>query len=501
MNKQTAGLIPDYSLFHRDIKETSSPVIDQEEELRSSSSSSDEIKHFQTIIDENSFPSPPPPPPLPQRKLNSYASTDEDVDELNLDSSEDIDRSAITIQTYRDRLAARLHGEQPAIRSRMVSTEYSQITLDSGVDFGSEPRVLQPRIDELFSEETANQNDLFALSDDSLLDIESPQSQELAFRSPPMIHERSSSVNEESDEGRSFSTAITDDPVPSKTERGPSNTSETYYSAESEFNTSLSPPNNDREPVTDAEGQHELVPPPSPPLEASTDVRMPSFSDWIDRVFTDFLADTRPDSISSSRSSSLVSMHASHTTIDSSSSAVVTVIERHPPDDAASNEASASSNAHRRSQSWPNEDQHPEADHFKGKLSLSLLCCSIKAKKAYFHLNVRERTAASIKVTISCRGQFRFSAYSSLFDVLDMSSSSLNNTDGTSRAEDTNALPAGNENNRSGSLLLPAIENADDGGHFFSPSPSSSSCRWELNKSDKRRTVKRSGERRKRKEE
>ena len=414
MNKQTNALIPDYSLFHRDIKETSSPIIDQEEELRlsSSSSSSDEIRHFQTIIDENSFPPlPPPPPPIPaQRKLNSYASTDEDVDELNLDYSEDIDRSAATIQTYRDRLAARLNGEQqPTIRPRIVSTEYSQITLDSGVDISSEPRVLQPRIDELYSEETANQNDLFALSDDSLLDIESPQSNDVPFRAPPTIHEHSSSFNEESDDGRSYSTAITDDPLPNKTERGPSNTSETYYSAESEFNTSLSQTNNEVEHVTNANDQPDHSAQPSPPIEAPTDVRMPSFSDWIDRVFTDFLADTKPDSISSSRSSSLVSMHASHATIDSSSSQMVTVIDRDPLSTTASNDAiptgetNPSNNGHRRSQSWPNEDQHPEADHFKGNLLFLFFFSLVFLSKLRKHIYMRERTAASIKVTISRR--------------------------------------------------------------------------------------------------
>lgn len=114
---------------------------------------------------------------------------------------------------------------------------------------------------------------------------------------------------------------------------------------------------------------------------------------------------------------------------------------------------------------------------------------------------VREQTAASIKVKVSRRWQFRSFAYFRYFfcHVLDMSSSSLNNNNVEFRTErrdeaTTNALTDGDESNRSGSLLLPSIDKTDEGGHFFLLLLFS--VRWELSKRDKKRTVKKSGEER-----
>ncbi len=383
MNKQNDSIIPDYNLFHREINDTSSPVNHDEEQQQqnnSSSSSSKEIQHFETIINEYSSP--------PKLKLNSYASTDEDVDEFNLDFSEDIDRP--TIQTYRDRLDARLNSEKNSSRSRILSTEYSLITLDSGVDdIVSEPKISQLKIDEQYSEQTTNQNDLFVLSDDSLLDIESPQITDLLLKTPSTINERSISITDESDDGKSYLSTITDFQLIPKTDRGPSNTSEQYYSAESEFNTSLSFHNNDPysgyelENISDDDEKENKS--KSPQLSGSISPRfqfkLPSFGDWIDRVFTTFLSETnqQPTSASTSRSSSIISIHTSQNTIDSSSSQLLTVIENNRNLTIISktpivlDDINQITSSHRRSSSWPNDEQQQQQQQqdelkFKGNL-------------------------------------------------------------------------------------------------------------------------------------
>ena len=108
MSKQNGANIPDYSSFHREINDTSSPVhhnnddddnkeeknnLNQSSSSSSSASSKKAIPQFETTIPDKT-------------KLNSYASTDEDVDEVNLDYPEDINQST---QIYRDRLNAHLH--------------------------------------------------------------------------------------------------------------------------------------------------------------------------------------------------------------------------------------------------------------------------------------------------------------------------------------------------------------------------------------------------------
>ncbi|UJR26375.1 hypothetical protein I4U23_007708 [Adineta vaga] len=386
MNKQNDLTIPDYSSFHREINDTSSPIIHNEEQQNlssssspASSSSSKEIQHIETILNEYTSV-------LRKRKLNCYASTDEDVDELNIDSSEDVDQSVQTIQTYRDQLYARLNVESNPFRSRIVSMEYSQITVDSGVDIISEQKISQPKIDEHHSEETTNQNDLFALSDDSLLDIETTHPHGLLLKTPAITHEQSLSLAGEGDEYRSFLTAMTDSNLNTKNDRGPANTSEQYYSAESEFNTSLAVANQELqqsfevENVIDENSEEketeniieekknqstELSRTPSPRF----DFTLPTFGDWIDHVFTTFLAETNQYSSSTSRSSSIISIQTSQNTIDTSSSQVRSVIETANKNQQLTGisrnldtheENNPSNVACRQSQSWPNDEQHEE---------------------------------------------------------------------------------------------------------------------------------------------
>ena len=479
MNKQSDLIIPDYSSFHREINDTSSPVNHDDEQQSTSSASSREIRHFETIINDYSSSSP-------KQKINSYESTDEDVDELNMDYSEDIDQSAATVQTYRDKLNARLNTEINHFRPRILSTEYSQITIDSGVDIVSEHKISHPKIDEQYSEETANQNDLFALSDDSLLDIEPPQSSDVLLKTPTIINEQSLSLTEGSDEIKSYVTALTDSPIVNKIDRGRSNTSDQYYSAESEFNTSLSFPNNELynsyelETISDEDvGERnnsdqddrdlsvEISPPPSPQF----DFQLPSFGDWIDQVFTTFLAETNQHSTSTSRSSSVMSIHTSQYTIDTSSSQVLTVIENTKNNQnrimklktpLAFEENNQSNSLHRRSQSWPNNEQQHDEQNFKGNFLVFLFLLCKDRKK-----NLCERAQL---VASRLRYDDVYSSNACFCRLLDMSSSSLNNdnidfnpyTIDTNNGK-TNSIAEKDEHKTSQSLVLSSMENGDEG--------------------------------------
>lgn len=318
MSKQSENRIPDYSIFYREINETSSPIHQSIEQLKQQQR--DDLSNSNK--DPNGF--------HPAQLLKTSASTDEDVDEFTMESPEDLDASPTTIQTYRDRLNARLNLPET---TQITSNEYSQLTHDSGVEVISEQKISsRPADEQIQSEGTLNVNDHFNVSDDSLLDI--------VTRTHSTMHEQSISFHDESDENRSYATAINDEPILTKRdERGPTNNSDVYYSAESEFNTSLSFPTGDlvdtNEPeeegdeVEEHHHHHHSSEEPtqySPPVH----IQLPSFSDWIDRVFTDFLADPKQESsIPSSRSSSLTSFQSSsQQTIDSSSSQVLTVIER-----------------------------------------------------------------------------------------------------------------------------------------------------------------------------
>lgn len=485
MNKQSDSIIPDYNSFHREINDASSPVNHDEEQQHqsTSSASSREIRHFETIVNDYSSSSP-------KRKINSYESTDEDVDELNMDYSEDIDQSIPTVQTYRDKLNARLNTETNHFRSRILSTEYSQITLDSGVDIASEQKISQPKIDEQYSEETANQNDLFALSDDSLLDIEPPQNNDLLLKPPVIITERSFSLTEESDDVKSYLTAITDSPKLNKNERGRLHTSDQYYSAESEFNTSLSFQNNDLynsyelETISDDDGERKNVeenernvsgrfsPSPTP----RHDFKLPSFGDWIDHIFTTFLAETNQHSTSTSRSSSIMSIHTSQNTIDTSSSQVFTVIENTKYNQNLTTtsktpmvfeENNISNSLHRRSQSWPNDEQQQDEQNFKGNFLVFL----------FLFCNDRKKNVCESAQLLTSRLPYDeiYSSNTCFCCALDMSRSSLNNNniDINLNTIDTNNSKANSINEQeergiiSRSLVLSSMENDDEGESRF----------------------------------
>ncbi len=295
-----------------------------------------------------------------QPKPISYASTDEDVDELNSHYSDGIDRSNSTIQNYREKLNPRFfsfNNEQnespvkPTIRPRALSTEYSQITLDSGVDIISEQKLYQPNttltIDEQSSEETTDQNDLFALSDDSLIESEVQSPRNHLLLNP---NDLSNSLNQ--------------------TEQ------EMFFSARSELNNEKDLYGGyELETISDEDDDHliqnhsnELIvtsepvppPPPSPPpsIPPQFEFKLPSFGEWIDRVFTNFLSETNQNqapSISSSRSSSIVSIHGSQSTINtSSSSQIITVLENR--------NLQNRSEVHQ-TQSWPRETGQDDDEH------------------------------------------------------------------------------------------------------------------------------------------
>lgn len=397
MNKQNDSMVPDYSLFHRNINTTSSPKkTDEKQETHlstsptSSSSSKKQMEKLEKRI--NDIPSNS----SSKRKINSYASTDEDVDEFNLDYSEDINRSVAvaTIQAYRDRLNARLHSENNdsnMTNRKTLSTEYSQVTIDSGVDIASEQKLFTHKIDEHYSEETTNQNDLFALSDDSLLDIESPHITDCSLKPTHITQQQQSiSFTDDSDAVKTFVTAANENQSLNKTDCGPSTASELYYSAESELNATSSWANNDNEIENQTnidEDIKEIISDDSSSSTSSTaspshpdiDSKQAGFGDWIDQIFTSFLAETNQQSNSTSRSSSILSVHASQNTIDTSSSQILTVIENNKDNHksptiqynsiAISDDNNQMNSSHRHSQSWPSAEQEQDEKMFKGNLS------------------------------------------------------------------------------------------------------------------------------------
>ena len=252
----------------------------------------------------------------------SYASTDEDVDELNSHYSDVLDRSSSTIQNAREKsnpdslIDSNETHRNLISRPRILSTEHSQITFDSGVDILSEQKIYQPNqtftIDEQSSEETTDQNDLFALSDDSVIDIRS-KSPRNSFILYPQDHSHS-----------------------------------IYFSAKSDVNIEKDPyAGYELETILDEEDdqpqvigdhcdellitlEHSPSVPNSTRIPSQFEFKLPSFGEWIDRVFTTFLTETNQNqssSFGSSRSSSINSIHSSQSTINTSSSQMITVME------------------------------------------------------------------------------------------------------------------------------------------------------------------------------
>jgi len=264
-----------------------------------------------------------------QSKEIAYASTDEDVDDLNSQYSEVLDRSISTLQSYHEKFntdSLFLNNEQNEMNtssinpSLILSTEYSQLTFDSGVDIISEQKTYQPNttltINEQSFEEITDQNNLFDLSEDSLIES---QKTNLLFNQNDL----------------SISTNQTE--------------CDTYFSAKSELNSendlyngyeleTINDEDDDHPPIKNDSDEFILTseistPPPSPlpSIPPQFEFKLPSFAEWIDRVFTTFLTGTKenqPKSISSSRSSSIISSHGSQSTINtSSSSQALTVLE------------------------------------------------------------------------------------------------------------------------------------------------------------------------------
>lgn len=313
-------------------------------------------------------------PQLVSTKPVSYASTDEDVDELNSHYSDVLDRSSSTIQNVReksnpDALIDSIETNRNSIfRPRILSTEHSQITFDSGVDILSEQKIYQPNqtftIDEQSSEETTDQNDLFALSDDSVIDIRSKSPRNsLILHSNSIYFSAKSDVNIEKDPYAGYELEIVTDEEDDQPQPIGDHCDELLITSE-----------------------HSPGAPNSTRIPSKFEFKLPSFGEWIDRVFTNFLTETNQNqssSFGSSRSSSINSIHSSQSTINTSSSQMVTVMEnphfQHP------------SPSSRVEQSNDNDDEHSLNGRRKKKsfvhFSFDEVTAQIKVRKK----NARER--------------------------------------------------------------------------------------------------------------
>lgn len=277
--------------------------------------------------DSLSAPSPKPVQ-ISKSKQISYASTDEDVDELNSRCFEDIDRSLMIIEDYREklntRIASSINDQSPnqtnsSFRSRILSTEYSQITIDSGVDITSEQKICQLNatliIDESSSEQITDRNDVFNLSDDSLMEQNS-------LLLNPLLNQ---SINEQSD--LSLSTSKTEQDSTFFTAKSDLTDSNQLYST---YELEVISDEEDDYPVKDETNELLITTESTRPRADQTpsipsifEFKLPSFGEWIDRAFTSFLSDTASNShnsMGSSRSSSISSIHTSNATTNTSSS-------------------------------------------------------------------------------------------------------------------------------------------------------------------------------------
>ena len=246
-------------------------------------------------------------------------STDEDVDELNSHYSEEIDRSTATNPTARDKFHVHessfdhLAYDDAKLASKILSMESSQMTVDSGVDIASEERIFPAKAP-------------FAVNEHAWREFSDPEHPELASDSS-FIETESKTTN----------VPLEHDLTESITEAEP----EIYYSAQGDVNHlyngfELETISDDETEDLLADNSHELIltaaaPPPPPPIPSRFEFKLPTFGEWIDRAFTTFLADSQQHpsiSTPSSRSSSIVSMHSSPSTMHtSSSSQMVTVID------------------------------------------------------------------------------------------------------------------------------------------------------------------------------
>jgi len=304
-SEQTDKNISDNCSFHSDINNISTTIIQQEK-----------TSHTSAMISKP--------------KQISYASTDEDVDELNSHYYEEIDRSITTCEKFNPHIS--LANNENNIDPKRLSTDYSQMTIDSGIDIISEQKLYQPNIpvtiDEQSSKDATNLNDLFISFDDSSIDIEPKSPTNTLLLSNQFLIDNSEIT-------MSINTTEQD----------------TYFSARSEFNNekdlysgyeleSITDEDDDypskddsNEFILISESSPSATSHPSPSLiPPQFEFKLPSFGEWINRAFNTFLSETDknpPELIPSRRSSSDVSIHGSQSTINttSSSSQVITVLE------------------------------------------------------------------------------------------------------------------------------------------------------------------------------
>jgi hypothetical protein len=311
-SEQTDINVSDNCSFHSDINNISTTIIQQEKTSHLSSTSA----------------------MISKPKQISYASTDEDVDELNSHYYEEIDRSITTCENSREKFNPHisLTNNENNIDPKRLSIDYSQMTIDSGIDIITEQKLYQPNIpvtiDEQSSKDATNLNDLFISFDDSSIDIEPKSLTNTLLLSNQFLIDNSEIT-------MSINTTEQD----------------TYFSARSEFNNEKDLYSGyELESITDEDDDYpskddsnefifisESSPPaashPSPSLiPPQFEFKLPSFGEWINRAFNTFLSETDknpPELIPSRRSSSDVSIHGSQSTINttSSSSQVITVLE------------------------------------------------------------------------------------------------------------------------------------------------------------------------------
>ena len=277
-----------------------------------------------------------------ESKHISYASTDEDVDDINSHYFEDIDRSTTTnMIDHRDKLRTRLlslNNEQngsntnSSFYSRILSTEYSQITLDSGVDITSEQKNYQPNttltIDRQASEQTTDQNDSHVLSDDSLMEIEVKLPASNFLLNSSMNESLESKTNLPNENGlndeKNFYEGYELETVTDEDDDHLMKNDTNKFTINSEISSSKSPS------------------PSHCTIRSQFEFKLPTFREWIDRAFNTFLSQTnqnQSDSILSSQSSPILSMHTSQSTINtSSSSQMITVLDTHDLQNTSRNE-------------------------------------------------------------------------------------------------------------------------------------------------------------------
>lgn len=255
------------------------------------------------------------PAMIPNPKLISYASTDEDVDELHSHYSEAIDHAREKFNT-------------PLSTVDEATTKHST-TVDAITDLVGEPVVFEPEpssiadnADDDSSEELTNRNDLLTLSEDSLVNIE-PASSTNNFTTANQLGTENSELITEQD---TYFSARSDLTAEKDLYGG--------YELESITDDEEDTPRKDapKELLITSESSPSHAASPRSTVPPDFEFKLPSFGEWINRAFNTFLSETdhnHVEPILSSRSSSDISIHGSQSTINtSSSSQIITVVEK-----------------------------------------------------------------------------------------------------------------------------------------------------------------------------